>query len=93
MCALVPTAEDGEQRDESHKRGYDSHHDEQGVEAHATNSSATWRSRKQETSSSCAAVRMLNGAFHRISLLSRFRTCASSAAVHAATQRLRQLPA
>ena len=68
MTGLIAPAEEREQRGESDKCGDDSHHDEQGVEAHGSNSSTTSRSRKQTTSLSYVAVRRFNAEFHRISL-------------------------
>ena len=94
MTGLVAPAEEREQCDERHERSDDSHRDKQGVEAHGSNASTMSRSRKLATSLSRVAVRTLNRAFHRISLLSRFQNeLPVSAAVHAATPCLGQLPA
>ena len=63
ITGLVAPAEEREQRGDSHKCADESHHDEQGVEAHGSNSSTTSHSRKQ-ASSSFVAVRTLNAASH-----------------------------
>ena len=68
MTGLIAPAEEREQRGDGDECGDDSHHDEQGVEAHGSHSSTTSRFRKQATSLSYVAVRRFNAAFHRISL-------------------------